>query len=458
MSCQYKYKSGIRKGTKCSKKSKDKYCKIHASIIKGQRTKAFRKKVKDKQTTKKNNNNKIIVKIPPKSKSTIDIGIGTSSGTDLLSSLLFDSIMPPLPFSLRKRIKELEDKKRALQEAIEEKEDPNIIKPTEIKFDVDSNQLQNINGLLKVIELYKDRPIDKEEETINYDLEKLCRIEPNLKELNNMIGIHEIKNKICDMIIYLCQKHTKLTDIAHNEYLHTVLEGPPGCGKTTLAKILAQIYKKLGFLKNGNLVVAKRSDLIGKYCGHTALLTQSIIDEAKGGVLFIDEAYSLGNKNDDPDAFSRECIDTLNQNLSEKHDFICIIAGYRNELDRRFFAVNPGLARRFPWVFEIKEYNSKELEQMFKLKLKDLGYTMDDGALDERFFVKNKDNFPFFGGSIHTFVNKIKIYNYKRLFGRLKKENTITKEDIEFGYKMYESTEKGNLLVQKNKPPPGMYC
>lgn len=452
MNCQYTYKSGIRKGTQCKKniKSKYKFCKVHLSVIKAQET----------RMRNKNKQNKPIIRKKPKRPSTPppkkSTGAGTGTTSDIFSSLFFEGL-PPLPFSLRQKIREIEMKREELEEEEEEKEDPDIVKPTEIKFDVNLEELQSINGLLKVIQLYTERPIDQEESTINYDLEKLCRIKPDLENLNSMIGISKIKKKICDMIIYLCQKHTKSNSDIH-EYLHTVLEGPPGCGKTTLAKILSQIYKKLGFLKNGNLVVAKRSDLIGKYCGHTAILTQSKIDEAKGGVLFIDEAYSLGNKNDDPDAFSRECIDTLNQNLSENTNFICIIAGYRNELDRRFFGVNPGLARRFPWVFSIDKYSSRELTQMFELKLTELGFKMDDDALDERFFIKNKENFPYFGGSIHTFVNKIKICNYKRLFGHIKKENVITRDDIDMGFRMYETTEMGNKLMENSKPPVGMYC
>merc|ERR1711991_1200935 len=109
----------------------------------------------------------------------------------------------------------------------------------------------------------------------------------------------------------------------NDDMLHTVITGPPGVGKTELGRILGHIYKGMGVLKKGHLKIVKRSDLIGKYLGHTAAKTQDVIDECSGGVMFIDEAYSLCNK-EGRDSFSKECIDTLNQNLTERRDFLCI--------------------------------------------------------------------------------------------------------------------------------------
>lgn len=460
MSCKYLYKSGAKKGKYCSVKltsKRSKYCKIHKSVVKAQQTRERNKKNKNKppprSKTPPPKKSRSTGSGPPSFLSGLSGGNPISNLSNLLS--LFDIPILEIPIS-----NEQEEEKK---EEIVDK-DGNIIHPTEINIDVDSNHLQNIKGLLSIIKLYKDRPT-KEESTINYDLERLCRIEKDLTNLDNMIGIHQIKDKICDMIIYLCQKHNGTSasnlnlpdELKNNEYLHTVLQGPPGCGKTSLARILAKMYTKLGFLKTGKLVFAKRSDLVGKYCGHTAYLTQQKIDEAKGGVLFIDEAYSLGNKEENPDAFSRECIDTLNQNLSERDDFVCIIAGYKDQLEKRFFAVNPGLARRFPWTFSIEGYSSKELEEMFVSKLDEVGFRLNENALDTKFFNLYKDNFPFFGGSILTFINKIKICNYKRLFGRLEKENIVTRTDIENAFEMYKLVEMGSQLLEKGKPPFGMY-
>ena len=455
MSCQYKYKSGIRYNQVCGSKLEsktDKYCKLHKRIIKAQETRKRKKMDKSKVPKPK----KSLSSSPPSKKRKINTGVGTNSDNDdTLQNIhnlfsLFE--LPILPLKRQKAIANIESKIQ---------EESNTPPPLEIKFDVNSENLNNIKGLLKVIKYYKNRPITMEN-TINYDLEKLCNIEDDLIELNNMIGLKKIKARLCDMFIYLCQKRnqqktTNKTSDLHNEYLHTVLQGPPGCGKSSICRILSNIYKKLGFLSKGNIVYAKRSDLVGKYCGHTAYLTQNKINEAKGGVLFIDEAYTLGNKDDNPDAFSRECIDTLNQNLSERNDFICIIAGYKKELDKRFFSVNPGLSRRFPWVFNIEEYTSRELHKMFESKANEMGFEIEEGALPENFFGKNKENFPYYGGSIHTFLNKIKICNYKKMFGMLEKENKITKNDIKNAFEMYKLLEMGNKKAESNKPPMGMY-
>ena len=111
--------------------------------------------------------------------------------------------------------------------------------------------------------------------------------------------------------------------------LHCVIEGPPGVGKTEVAKILGQIYRKMGILTSDKFKSVKRSHLIGGYLGQTAIKTQKVLDECNGGVLFIDEAYSLGNS-EGKDSYSKECIDTLTAHLSEnKQNFICIIAGYK---------------------------------------------------------------------------------------------------------------------------------
>ena len=115
-------------------------------------------------------------------------------------------------------------------------------------------------------------------------------VEP-LEGLNKMIGMHLVKKNIVDHILFFLQK----LDNGLNNMLHTVIQGPPGTGKTELGKILSKIYLAMGILKNDIFRVVKRADLIGKYLGHTAQKTQKVIDSCKGGVMFIDEAYSLGN-------------------------------------------------------------------------------------------------------------------------------------------------------------------
>ena len=132
----------------------------------------------------------------------------------------------------------------------------------------------------------------------------------------------DIKQNIINLFFFYLQNLYK--DGSNNQMLHTIIEGKPGSGKTEVAKILAKIYFNLGIIKTSKFVIARRSDLIGKYLGHTAANTQEIFDKAENGVIFIDEAYSLGNKQG-TDSFSKECIDTINQNLTEKKGKVIVI-------------------------------------------------------------------------------------------------------------------------------------
>ena len=216
----------------------------------------------------------------------------------------------------------------------------------------------NFKSLTDVIEISKKyksrrkRTRSDDQMSYNLDMEKLCECIEPLEKLNNLIGMEDIKQNIIDQILFYAQ------DLNTNEMMHICLTGPPGVGKTTVGKILAEIYCSLGFLTTDKFKVVGRSDLIGGYLGQTAIKTKKVLKDSIGGVLFIDEAYSLGSGKNDDDSYAKECIDTINQFLSENtSEFIMIIAGYKNELDRCFFNMNPGLRRRFPWVYDLKNYN-----------------------------------------------------------------------------------------------------
>ena len=193
----------------------------------------------------------------------------------------------------------------------------------------------------------------------------LWRINPYLEELNSLIGMKMLKESIyCQILYYLQGLHTRNKT---HEYLHTMLYGTPGSGKTTVAKIIAKIYQGLNVLsKNSSFKIAHRNDFIAGYLGQTAIKTQKLLNSCVGGVLFIDEVYSLAPKNNDKDSFSKEAIDTLTSFLSEhKHDFCCIAAGYEYDIETCFFSMNKGLKRRFPWVHKIDKYSSLELAKIF---------------------------------------------------------------------------------------------
>jgi SpoVK/Ycf46/Vps4 family AAA+-type ATPase len=312
-------------------------------------------------------------------------------------------------------------------------------------YDEINIKINDISDLIKFGKMYK------EDHNYAINLKRLYNLIPTLEKLENVVGMENVKKNIINQIIYFLSG----LDV-NDDMLHTVITGPPGIGKTLLGNIIGEIYYKLGIV-NGNgkkyidpitkeekdyvFKIAKRSDLIGEYLGHTAIKTQKVIDECEGGVLFIDEAYSLGNE-DKKDIYSKECIDTLNQNLTEKKtQFICIIAGYPNDLDKCFFSVNDGLKRRFPFKYNIDKYTPTELTHILMLMIKKKNWKLDNKLFfDEiiEFMKINYDKFPNYGGDIETLFFNIRIIHSLRTIGKLPSvKKYITIEDIKEGLKIY---------------------
>ena len=235
-----------------------------------------------------------------------------------------------------------------------------------------------------------------------------------LIDLNNIIGMTSFKEQIINQILFFIQDFQE-----PGIFLHTVLTGPPGCGKTSAINILAKIYSKLGILETDQVVHADRASLIGKYLGHTAMKTKAVLESSHGKILVIDEVYSLGNK-DHSDTYSKECIDMINQYLSEHVDkLICVVAGYKDLVDECFFGYNPGLERRFPWRFTIDPYKHNELTQIMRIQLNSSGWKFDE-SVEECFInhliINNKDFFKGNGGDTKNFIDKCKIAHARRVF------------------------------------------
>lgn len=316
---------------------------------------------------------------------------------------------------------------------------------------------ENIETLDDLIEIAKKYGSQNKLQKYTIDTNILFNIIEPLEKLKNVIGLNDIKNQIVDQII------TSLLDIYDEDIMfHTVIKGPPGVGKTMIAKILGELYLKMGILKSNDsnelkFITAKRSDLIGKFLGHTAIKTQELIDKCDGGVLFIDEVYSLGNP-EKKDSFSKECIDTLNLNLTEKKNFICIIAGYEAEINECFFNYNPGLKRRFPFMYHIKDYTKSDLRKILISKLSKNDWKFDisikDNYIDD-IIGENFEYFKNYGGDIENLLLKIKIVHGRRVFGKSKDiRKIITKEDLEKGVeKLIQSKDK----IIKDEAPFGMY-
>jgi SpoVK/Ycf46/Vps4 family AAA+-type ATPase len=316
----------------------------------------------------------------------------------------------------------------------------NVEQPVEIKETISietisiETEINNISDILKLIETYKIDASIK----YNINMKALHDIKEPLIELNNMIGIKDLKNNIVDQILYFTQELHKSTN--HNgDFMHTVIYGPPGTGKTEIAKIIGKIYSKIGILNKGTFKKVTRSDLVAGYLGQTTLKTNDVIKEALGGVLFIDEAYALGNT-EKKDSFSKECIDTLCEALSDNKDnLMVIIAGYENELKDCFFNYNQGLDSRFTWRFKTDEYTGEDLHNIFLKKLNEIGWTVhEDSNITSDWFTKNKEYFRFYGRDIETVLAKTKISHSRRVFCKsIDEKKKITLKDLEKGFELY---------------------
>ena len=300
----------------------------------------------------------------------------------------------------------------------------------DIKFIINKNQIDSLDDFIKLNDYYQKNKItykfNKKYDTIN--LQKIEKIIKPIIKLKKMVGLNKIKDEVINFILY----YLIYDNNEPSQMKHISIEGSPGCGKTKLAKIISKILISLGILENKNIVYAKRNDLIGTHLGHTGKKTQNIINKALGGVLFIDEAYSLGC-NENEDIFSKECIDIINQNLSDnKSKFVCIIAGYSEELEKSFFSVNPGLVRRFPFRFKIEKYTYQELRDIFIKKIYKLNWKIntDIDSINKQFEINYK-YFKYFGGDIDTFIQDIKYSHSRRIACSNKNEfKIINNNDI----------------------------
>jgi stage V sporulation protein K len=201
--------------------------------------------------------------------------------------------------------------------------------------------------------------------------------------LGHLVGLGEIKSFVEEIYAWLevgkRRKNAGLT--AEQQVLHMVFTGNPGTGKTTVARIIGELFQEMGVLTQGHVIEVERADLVGEYIGHTAQKTREHVKQALGGILFIDEAYSLcrGGEKD----FGKEAIDTLVKSMEDyKNEFVLILAGYSGEMDT-FIRSNPGLPSRFPIHLKFPDFSIAELLEIADLMVKQREYVLSSAAREK---------------------------------------------------------------------------
>ncbi|MEK3701275.1 AAA family ATPase [Paenibacillus sp. FSL H8-0259] len=262
-----------------------------------------------------------------------------------------------------------------------------------------------------------------------------------LNQLDDLVGLENVKQQVRDLIDFNQVQHLREKNglKKSNKTLHMAFLGNPGTAKTTVARIVGRMYKAIGLLSKGQFIEASRTDLIAEYQGQTAIKVKRLINRAKGGVLFIDEAYSI-TENDHSDSYGRESLTELTKALEDyRDDLVVIVAGYTN-LMGKFFESNPGLKSRFNTFISFSDYSLDELVQIFNYTCNQNDYVAQEEAIEKVRNVLqmklNEKNDHFSNGRlVRNLFDDITLNQSKRL-SRLTEHITkeslmlITKEDV----------------------------
>ena len=277
---------------------------------------------------------------------------------------------------------------------------------------------------------------EKIEETDIPKYEKEKTIEEVFAELNELVGLKKVKNVLNDLV-NLMELRTKTENQLkiNNTNLHMVFLGNPGTGKTTVARIVAQILYNLKYIKQNKLIEVSSKDLVAEYVGQTAPKTMNVIEKAKGGVLFIDEAYSLASGNGQGNSYNEEAIATLIQAMeNHRDDLVVIFAGYTKEM-QNFLNANSGIVSRIGYTLEFEDYTEQELLQIFKNMIQKSGFEITEEASKKVLkVIKEYKNTKNFGNArfVRNLYEKTIIKHASNTKGKKLKKilKTIKEEDI----------------------------
>jgi len=245
----------------------------------------------------------------------------------------------------------------------------------QVKFGSNNSKKANTKSLV--------RPLQRDRGNLNSEINSRQRVNAIIEELDKMVGLDSIKGLIKELKAFVDIQRRREREGLTNEanVLHMIFKGNPGTGKSTIARLMGRLFKEMGVLSQGQLIEVERADLVGEYIGHTAHKAREQLKKAIGGILFIDEAYSLarGGEKD----FGREAIDVLVKAMEDfRHNFILILAGYKDEMDY-FLETNPGLRSRFPIQLEFPDYNVLELLAIAQMMLSERQYILTPAAIAE---------------------------------------------------------------------------